>query len=78
MGLLTIFISLIVFAAIGVGAFYLVPKGPDQILYRSSITLTIVCTWMMWAVTYLAQVNPLIRPERNWVSHSGGGGSGGH
>ncbi|KAI0749431.1 ATP synthase subunit H-domain-containing protein [Daedaleopsis nitida] len=35
------------------------PKGPNQTLIRTSILLTLTCCYLMWAVTYLAQVHPL-------------------
>ncbi|KAI8823430.1 uncharacterized protein EV422DRAFT_565375 [Fimicolochytrium jonesii] len=48
----------------GAAAFYYVPKSQDQILYRTMLVITLTCTWTMWAITYLAQLNPLIAPER--------------
>jgi len=29
-------------------------------LIRTCITLTLTCTWLMWAITYLAQLHPLM------------------
>ncbi|OJT03712.1 hypothetical protein TRAPUB_5639 [Trametes pubescens] len=38
-------------------------KGPNQTLIRTSILLTLACCYLMWMVTYLAQVHPLERPR---------------
>ncbi|ORX82634.1 hypothetical protein BCR32DRAFT_194015, partial [Anaeromyces robustus] len=40
------------------------PKGPNQAVIRTSIVLTLCCCYLMWAVTYMCQLNPLISPER--------------
>ncbi|KAI9598997.1 ATP synthase subunit H-domain-containing protein [Syncephalis fuscata] len=49
-------------AAVG---FVLSPKGPNQVLYRTMILMTLVCMYLMWAITYLAQLHPLISPRRS-------------
>ncbi|KAI8848356.1 armadillo-type protein [Chytridium lagenaria] len=68
--MVAILISFLVFLFLGVGGFFAIPKSADQLVYRTSLVLTIVCCWTMWAVTYLAQINPLIVPERSWARHS--------
>ncbi|KAI8607317.1 ATP synthase subunit H-domain-containing protein [Chytriomyces sp. MP71] len=74
MGLLTIFISFLVYAGIGAVGFSLVPRGEDQFVYRTAVALTFTSTWLMWAITYLAQLNPLVVPERTWTLHHAGAG----
>ncbi|KAF1738072.1 V-type proton ATPase subunit e [Beauveria bassiana] len=34
-------------------------------LWRSSLILAIVSCYLMWAITFLAQLHPLIRPKRH-------------
>ncbi len=34
-------------------------------LWRSSIILSIVSCYLMWAITFLAQLHPLIEPRRS-------------
>nr|XP_043607004.1 V-type proton ATPase subunit e1 [Erigeron canadensis]XP_043607006.1 V-type proton ATPase subunit e1 [Erigeron canadensis] len=38
-------------------------KGPSANLFHLTLVITAtVCCWMMWAIVYLAQMNPLIVP----------------
>ncbi|KAI0090308.1 ATPase, V0 complex, subunit E1/e2 [Irpex rosettiformis] len=37
------------------------PKGPNQTLIRTAVLLTLGVCYLMWTVTYLAQVHPLER-----------------
>ncbi|KAJ7762005.1 ATPase, V0 complex, subunit E1/e2 [Mycena maculata] len=41
------------------------PKGPQQVVIRTAIMLTLATCYLMWMVTYLAQLHPLIVPERS-------------
>lgn len=34
-------------------------------LWRSSLILAFVCCYLMWAITFLAQLHPLIEPKRS-------------
>ncbi|KAI9207548.1 ATP synthase subunit H-domain-containing protein [Polychytrium aggregatum] len=70
-----IFVSFLVVLGVGVGGFFAIRKSNDQILYRTSLILTLVCCWTMWALTFLAQSNPLIQPERNGWIRAGSGES---
>ncbi|KJZ78107.1 V-type proton ATPase subunit e [Hirsutella minnesotensis 3608] len=61
----SIFIGLIVIGALCAASWFLAPKGPNQVLWRSSLILSIVSCYLMWAITFLAQLNPLIVPKRS-------------
>ncbi|KAJ0578782.1 putative ATPase, V0 complex, subunit e1/e2 [Helianthus annuus] len=38
-------------------------KGPSANLFHLTLVITAtICCWMMWAIVYLAQMNPLIVP----------------
>ncbi|KAF8150057.1 ATPase, V0 complex, subunit E1/e2 [Crassisporium funariophilum] len=37
-----------------------VPKGPQQVTIRTALMLTLASCYLMWMVTYMAQLNPLI------------------
>ncbi|KAK9451121.1 ATP synthase subunit H-domain-containing protein [Limtongia smithiae] len=47
------------------GTWFLTPKGDNQTVWRSSIILTLSMCYIMWALTYLSQLHPLIQPMRS-------------
>jgi len=59
----SLFIGLAVIIILGVVGYLFSPKGENQTIWRSSILLTLACTYLMWALTFLAQLNPLITPQ---------------
>ncbi|KAI5477769.1 hypothetical protein MNV49_005958 [Pseudohyphozyma bogoriensis] len=59
-----IFLYFFIAAAVAAGGFFVVPKGENQVVTRTAIILAITCCWLMWAITYLAQLHPLIKPRR--------------
>jgi len=63
----SIFIGLAIVIAMCAAAWVFSPKGENQVLWRSSIILSIVSCFLMWAITFLAQLNPLIEPRRSDV-----------
>ncbi|KKA26368.1 hypothetical protein TD95_001412 [Thielaviopsis punctulata] len=60
----SIFVGLFICIAMAVASYMFSPKGPNQILWRSSLILAIVSCYLMWAITFLAQLNPLVAPNR--------------
>ncbi|CAB4384370.1 hypothetical protein RhiirA5_359606 [Rhizophagus irregularis] len=46
-------------------SYIVVPKGPNQTTIRTSIILTLICIYLMWAITYLSQLHPLIVPKKS-------------
>ncbi|KAG4089124.1 hypothetical protein H8356DRAFT_957158 [Neocallimastix lanati (nom. inval.)] len=63
-GVVVLLIVLAVVVVLSIAALLFTPKGPNQVVIRTSIALTLCCCYLMWAVTYMCQLNPLISPER--------------
>ncbi|PHH60052.1 hypothetical protein CDD82_2355 [Ophiocordyceps australis] len=61
----SIFVGLVVVAILCLASWFLAPKGENRVLWRSSLILSIVSCFLMWAITFLAQLNPLIVPRRS-------------
>ncbi|KAH7120939.1 ATPase, V0 complex, subunit E1/e2 [Dendryphion nanum] len=59
------FIGLIVVAAFCAAAWFGSPKGENQTIWRSTLLLSAVSMYLMWVITFLAQLHPLISPIRN-------------
>ncbi|ORY76261.1 ATP synthase subunit H-domain-containing protein [Leucosporidium creatinivorum] len=55
----------VVLAAVAAAGFMAVRKGENQVVIRTSIILVISACYLMWAITYLAQLHPLIKPRRS-------------
>ncbi|KAJ7928788.1 ATPase, V0 complex, subunit E1/e2, partial [Mycena leptocephala] len=58
--ILPIFFILAIVAALMTCAALFTPKGPQQVVYRTAIMLTLAACYLMWMVTYLAQLHPLL------------------
>ncbi|KAK3487721.1 ATPase, V0 complex, subunit E1/e2 [Neurospora hispaniola] len=61
----SIIIGLVIVAGMCVAAWVFSPKGENQVLWRSSLILAFVSCYLMWAITFLAQLHPLIEPRRS-------------
>ncbi|VUC33798.1 unnamed protein product [Clonostachys rosea] len=60
----SVFIGLVVVVALCIASWFLSPKGENQVLWRSSLILSVVSCYLMWAITFLAQLHPLIEPRK--------------
>ncbi|KAI0346174.1 hypothetical protein BDW22DRAFT_725443 [Trametopsis cervina] len=60
-------IILAIVLALMAGVWFVTPKGPNQTLTRTAVMLALSCCYLMWMVTYLAQVHPLERPRRAFI-----------
>ncbi|KAG9241324.1 ATPase, V0 complex, subunit E1/e2 [Calycina marina] len=60
----SIFIGLAVVVIMSLLAWFLSPKGETQTIWRSSLILAFASCYLMWAITFLAQLHPLIVPRR--------------
>lgn len=47
-----------------VAAWVFAPKQ-DQTVWRSSLILAMTLMYLMWAITYLCQLHPLVAPSRS-------------
>ncbi|KAH8118208.1 ATPase, V0 complex, subunit E1/e2 [Phellopilus nigrolimitatus] len=56
---------LVIAAGLMVIAWLATPKGPQQTLIRTAVLLSLTCCYLMWMVTYMAQLHPLIAPKRS-------------
>ncbi|KAL7627614.1 H(+)-transporting V0 sector ATPase subunit e [Parahypoxylon ruwenzoriense] len=63
----SIFVGLAIVAAMCIGAWFLSPKGENQTTWRSSLILAFVSCYLMWFITFMAQLHPLIEPRRSSV-----------
>ncbi|KAH7884414.1 ATPase, V0 complex, subunit E1/e2 [Phlebopus sp. FC_14] len=59
-----VFILVIALGLMACG-FLFVPKGPQQTTIRTAIMLTLASCYLMWMITYMAQLHPLIAPYRS-------------
>ncbi|KAJ7096538.1 ATPase, V0 complex, subunit E1/e2 [Mycena belliarum] len=60
---LPIFFILAIVVALMTCAALFTPKGPQQVVIRTAVMLTLAACYLLWMVTYLAQLNPLIAPQ---------------
>lgn len=60
----TVVITGIVVAVIGIIAWIFAPKE-DRTVWRSSVSLALALCYIMWAITYLCQLHPLVAPTRS-------------
>ncbi|KFX87197.1 hypothetical protein O988_01449 [Pseudogymnoascus sp. VKM F-3808] len=61
----SIFIGFVVIVLASVAAWFLSPKGENQTVWRSTLILSFASCYIMWAITFLAQLHPLIVPKRS-------------
>ena len=56
----------IIYVSVGVGvtfiSFFVPACKQDQSLSTLLIWLTVCCCWLMWVITYMMQLNPLVTP----------------
>ncbi|KAI5848842.1 ATP synthase subunit H-domain-containing protein [Tricharina praecox] len=61
----SIIVGLVIVVIASVLAYLFSPKGETQTIWRSSLILAFVSCYLMWAITLLAQLHPLISPKRS-------------
>ncbi|TPX31923.1 hypothetical protein SmJEL517_g04871 [Synchytrium microbalum] len=65
---ITILVSMLFIGSIAAAGLYFIPKSQEQVVHRTALVMTLVCCWLMWVITFMAQMNPIIKPERSWGS----------
>ncbi|KAJ6090546.1 ATPase V0 complex subunit E1/e2 [Penicillium sp. IBT 16267x] len=61
----SLLIGLIVVAAACMAAWFFSPKGDNQTVWRSTLILSFISCYLMWAIIFLSQLHPLIVPKRS-------------
>ncbi|KAH8681407.1 ATP synthase subunit H-domain-containing protein [Xylariales sp. PMI_506] len=59
----SVFIGLAVVVAMCAAAWFFSPKGENQTTWRSSLIIAFIACYLMWFVTFMAQLHPLIAPK---------------
>ncbi|CAH05006.2 V-type proton ATPase subunit e [Schizosaccharomyces pombe] len=62
-GLVVLLVGLLT-ALMSVVSYYVSPKGNNTSTWQMSLILTFSCCYLLWAITYLAQLHPLEAPSR--------------
>ncbi|RDB25916.1 V-type proton ATPase subunit e [Hypsizygus marmoreus] len=65
--ILPVFFVLVVVIGLMACAALFVPKGPQQMVIRTSLLVALAACYLLWMVTYLAQLHPLVAPVRSKV-----------
>jgi len=65
----SIFIGLAIVVALSVIAWFFSPKGENQTVWRSTLILSFASCYLMWAITFLAQYHPLIKPRMSTLNN---------
>ncbi|CCE62053.1 hypothetical protein TPHA_0B03810 [Tetrapisispora phaffii CBS 4417] len=64
MSFYTVVITFIV-VALASGAFWVFAPKQNQTVWRSTVILALAMMYLMWAITYLCQLHPLVVPRRS-------------
>ncbi|PPQ67629.1 hypothetical protein CVT24_002850 [Panaeolus cyanescens] len=57
-----IWLYLVITAGLMTASALFVPKGPNQVTIRTALMLTFACCYLLWMITYMAQLHPMIAP----------------
>ncbi|ORY82605.1 ATPase, V0 complex, subunit E1/e2 [Protomyces lactucae-debilis] len=61
---LTVLLVAAVIAALCAVCYVFSPKGDNQTVWRMTSILTLVSMYLMWMLTYMAQLHPLVAPRK--------------
>ncbi|KIY65162.1 hypothetical protein CYLTODRAFT_73820 [Cylindrobasidium torrendii FP15055 ss-10] len=63
--ILPVFFVLVIIAALMTAAALFVPKGPNREVIRTGLMIALAACYLMWMVTYMAQLHPLVSPTKS-------------
>ncbi|CCE90722.1 H(+)-transporting V0 sector ATPase subunit e TDEL_0B05930 [Torulaspora delbrueckii] len=64
MSFYTVIAAFLVTALISLAVWVFAPKK-NQTVWRSTVILSLSMMFLMWAITYLSQLHPLVMPRRS-------------
>lgn len=64
MSFYTVVAAFLIVALVSVVVWVFAPKE-NQTVWRSTVILTLAMMFLMWAITYLCQLHPLVAPRRS-------------
>jgi len=66
-GLVILYGTIVALVLMFVAILLVIPLNPsyDKALIRVMIVTAAICMWMMWVITYMSQMNPLVNPQRS-------------
>ncbi|CCG81539.1 Predicted protein [Taphrina deformans PYCC 5710] len=59
----TILVVFAILVGLSGACYILSPKGDNQTVWRMTSILTLVSMYLMWMLTYVAQLHPLVAPR---------------
>ncbi|KIJ91020.1 hypothetical protein K443DRAFT_510438 [Laccaria amethystina LaAM-08-1] len=62
--LFPVFLLLVITAGLMTASALFIPKGPNQVVIRTALLVGLVAFYLLWMITYMAQLHPLIAPVR--------------
>ncbi|KAF2236972.1 hypothetical protein EV356DRAFT_530483 [Viridothelium virens] len=61
----SLLVGFVVVAIFCLVSWFAAPKGENRSVWRSTLILSASSCFLMWAITFLAQLHPLIQPIRS-------------
>ncbi|SCW02580.1 LAFE_0F09626g1_1 [Lachancea fermentati] len=57
-------VAVLLVVALTSAVFWVFAPKQNQTVWRSTVILTLSMMYLMWAITYLSQLHPLVEPRR--------------